>query len=367
MLNKLNVFYHGRLVGTLVKQGDYYFQYDEKWISNGFSISPLSLPLQSKVFIPSKDCIDGIFGVYLDSLPDSWGRLLLSRYIKKNFPNQKIDIIYMLTCVGNNGMGALEYEPCESISYYKFEIDYDEIQKESELALNNEEYDVDKLYLLGGSSGGARPKALVLIDGEKWIVKFQSRYDIKDAGFVEYQYAIACREIGINIPDFKLINSKLGKGFFAIKRFDRKKEERIHMISVAGLLEADYRSPCLDYNDLFKLTKMLTKNNRNDVEELYKRMCFNVLAHNLDDHIKNFSFIYDEESKNYKLSPAYDMTYSNTYYNEHTTSVNGKGKNIEYNDLLEVGLKAGIEEGKCLELYTKVKDVVEIRLNKYIK
>ena len=367
MINKLDVFYHDKLVGTIVKKDKCFFQYDEKWITDGFSISPFLLPLKKGLFEAKTELFDGTFGVFSDSLPDAWGRLLLSRYLHKNRPNEKIDFMYMLSCVGKNGMGALEYIPTQDNKEYKFEINYDEIQKESELALNNEEYDVDKLYFLAGSSGGARPKALIKIDGEEWIVKFHSRYDIPNSGLVEYEYALACREIGINIPDFKLIDSKISKGFFAIKRFDRINNVKIHMISVSALVEADFKSPCMDYNELFKLTKLITFDNKDDIEELYLRMCFNVLAHNLDDHIKNFSFIYDEKKNRYALPPAYDMTYSNTYYNEHTTSVNGKGKDINNDDLISVGVKAGIYKDKCIELLNKVFYVINKRLKKYLK
>lgn len=365
-MNSLKVYYNNKLVGTIKKSDKLYFQYDEEWVKNGFSISPLSLPLKNELFVSDNNAFDGLFGVFADSLPDSWGKLLLTRYLKKNRPNDKIDEILFLSCIGKNGMGALEYKPEENNDDYKFEIDYDDIQREADYAIDGLDYDIDKLYKLGGSSGGARPKALVSIDGEKWIVKFQYKYDIKDAGLVEYEYALACKEIGINIPEVKLIKSNVSNGYFAIKRFDRKNENKIHMISVAALLEADFNSSFLDYNDLFKITKFLTYNDYNDLNELFLRMCFNVYAHNLDDHIKNFSFIYDEKINRYKLSPAYDMTYSNTSFNEHTTTVNGKGKDILDIDLINVGIKAGLKEKECIVMLNKVKDVINDKLKKYL-
>ncbi len=105
----------------------------------------------------------------------------------------------------------------------------------------------------------------------------------------------------------------------------------------------------------------------NDLKDLFLRMCFNVYAHNLDDHAKNFSFVYDEENKSYRLSPAYDMTYSNTYYLEHMTSVNSKGKDIEENDLIEVGLSAKLDRKFMEESIKNVKNIVKLRLGKYLK
>ena len=202
---------------------------------------------------------------------------------------------------------------------------------------------------------------------QDWIIKFQSRYDFDDFGICEYDYANACKEIGINIPDVKLFTSNLNSGYFGVKRFDRVNGKKIHMITAAALLEVDFRTPCLDYSELFKLTKIITHDNQDDLKELFLRMCFNVYAHNLDDHAKNFSFVYDELSKTYRLSPAYDMTYSNTYYGEHTTSVNGKGTNILDDDLIQVGKKVNLKLDFMTDAITKVKKVVQNKLYKYIE
>ena len=367
MVNKIDIYYNGRIIGTLARlKNKYAFEYNEKWIKNGFSISPFSLPLKQGVFVPDDMTFNGFFGVFADSLPDSWGNLLLDRYLKK-IGIKEYDGLDRLSFIGNIGMGALEYVPDNKMEI-KDEIDFDLYQREADLILNNDECNnIDLLYKYGGSSGGARPKALVKIDNEDWIIKFQSKYDIKDSGLCEYEYANVCKEIGINIPDVRLFPSKISKGFFGIKRFDRYKDKKIHMISAAALLEADFRSPCADYLDLFKLTKIITKNNKSNIEELYLRMCFNVYANNKDDHLKNFSFLYDEDTKTYRLSPAYDMTYSNTYYGEHTTSINHKGKNIDINDLVIVGTKSGLDKEYCINKAKLIKEIVDNKLNKYIK
>ncbi len=367
MENKILVYYNGSLVGTIASVNKKYaFQYDKDWLISGFSISPFSLPLKGNVFIPTDMTFNGFFGVFADSLPDSWGNLLLDRYLKKK-GIKDYDGLFRLSCVGKGGMGALEYIPNTE---YKIDetIDFDNFQKESDKILSNDnDVDISLLYKFGGSSGGARPKALITLDGEEWIIKFQSRYDIDSSGLCEYEYGLACKEIGINIPDIKLFKSNINKGYFGIKRFDRSGKRKIHVISAAALLEADFNTPCADYLDLFKLTKIVTKDNKKDIEELYLRMCFNVYAHNLDDHLKNFSYYYDEDTKNYRLSPAYDMTYSNTYYGEHTTSVNHKGKDIIIDDLVLVGTKSGLKKEFCISKAEYVKEKVYNKLGKYIK
>ena len=166
------------------------------------------------------------------------------------------------------------------------------------------------------------------------------------------------KEAGMNIPTIKLVNSKSGKQYFLIKRFDRESNKKIHMISAAALLEVDFRAPSLDYNDLIKLTRVLTKND-DDVMEMYRRMVFNVLINNQDDHAKNFSFIYDDANKTYRLSPAYDITPGRTYYGEHTTSVNGKGKNITDDDMLNVAISNKIELTAARQIIEKCKCTIK--------
>lgn len=364
-MEKINVYYHNFIVGYLAKYQDkYVFEYDKKWLINGFSISPFSLPLKEGVFIPKKQAFNGFYGVFADSQPDQWGNLLLSRYLKRQGIS-KIDGLTRLSLIGNSGMGALEYEPNHEMKV-SLPFDLDKYQEEANNILNHQDEDIDYLYHFGGSSGGARPKALVNINNEDWIIKFESRFDFKNIGECEYNYALACKEIGIDMPEVKLFKSNTNTDYFGIKRFDRVDGVKVHMITAAALLEVDFRSPCLDYADLFKLTNILTNNNLIDIKNLFLRMCFNVYAHNLDDHAKNFSYIYDELTRSYRLSPAYDMVYSNTYYMEHTTSVNGKGTNILDTDLLKVGKEAGLDENYMIKAMDKVKDIVKTRLSKYL-
>lgn len=367
--NKLFVKYNGILVGTLALAKDkrIAFQYSKEWIRNGFSINPFSLPLNDSVFLPKNMSFNGLFGIFSDSLPDNWGNLLLDRVlISKEIKKEDINMLDRLAIIGKNGMGALEYEPEISYENDYYEKTLDEISIECSKILKSEySNDLDLLFKLGGSSGGARPKVLMKIDNTNWIIKFSNHIDRNDSGLMEYEYALCAKACGIDMPLVKLFDSKMCSGYFGIERFDINHNSKLHMATVAGLLEADYRSPCLDYNDLLKLTKIIT--NDIDTYQMFRRMCFNIYSHNMDDHAKNFSFIYKEDIKAWRLSPAYDLTYSNTYYGEHTTSVNGKGKNITDEDILEVAKKNHLNVDKCKKIMMDIKIKIEKNLSKYLK
>lgn len=361
MIRKIDVFAQKIKVGTLALTNDnrVAFQYTDEWVENGFSINPFKLPLSKQLFFATSPYFKGLFGVFADSLPDSYGELLLERYLKsKNVNINELTCLDRLAYVGSSGMGLLEYVPDLSVETDRNNIDFDAIQKECNDLLGSKDVNnIVELYSLGGSSGGARPKSLIKYEGEDYIVKFSSRFDPKNIAELEYKYMSLVKEAGINIPDIKLITSKCGNKYFLIKRFDRSDNKRIHMISAAALLEVDFRAPSLDYNELIKLTRVLTKND-DDVVEMYRRMVFNVLIDNQDDHTKNFSFIYDNVNKTYRLSPAYDITPGRTYYGEHTTSVNGKGKSITEEDMLKVALKNMIDKDIAQSIIDNCKKIV---------
>ena len=254
----LKVFYNDILVGTLAKTPDRVvaFEYDSDWLNNGFSISPFSLPLIKKVFIPKYDPFGGLFGVFNDSLPDGWGRLLVDRLFLKNKINPaEIDNLNRLAVVQESGMGALTYKPEHRFKSENSISDYDIIAQECSKILESQNSEnLDEIFNLGGSSGGARPKILTSIDNEDWIIKFPSSSDPKNIGEKEYQYSLCAKDCGINMTETRLFPSKICSGYFGIKRFDRKNGKKVHMVSVSGLLETSHRLPNLDYNTLMKLT-----------------------------------------------------------------------------------------------------------------
>lgn len=355
----LKVYYNNKLVGTLAKTPDRLvaFEYDNEWLATGFSISPFSLPLQKKVYLPKFEPFGGLFGVFNDSLPDGWGRLLVDRLLLKNKINpSEIDNLNRLAVVQESGMGALTYNPGHKFETQEQESDYDKLAQECSKILESQSSDnLDELFKLGGSSGGARPKILIKINGEDWIIKFPSSQDPKYIGEQEYKYSLVAKDCGIKISETKLFNSKICSGYFGIKRFDRENGKKVHMVSVSGLLETSHRLPNLDYNILMKLTLELTKNYQ-DIEQLYRHLCFNVFAHNRDDHSKNFSFLYDESKKEWQLSPAYDLTYSSSFNGEHATTINGEGKNPSLEDIINVAKNIGIKEKQAKETALDIKD-----------
>ena len=371
-LNKLDVYYHDRKVGTMALYQNRLaaFAYSDEWLQEGFSISPFSLPLEKRVFVPKIDPFEGLFGVFADSLPDGWGRLLVDRLMRKNGLNpHTVGSLERLAIVGNTGMGALTYRPTIPLESVYNELTLDEIAKECERILQTDTSEkLDYLFAKGGSSGGARPKILPRIDNEDWIIKFPSSEDSKDVGRQEYDYALCAKECGIEMEEVRLFPSEKTQGYFGTKRFDRVAEGengKVHMISAAAILETSHRIPNLDYDILMKLTLQLTKS-MEECEKLYRLMCFNVFAHNRDDHSKNFSYIYRDREKRWILSPAYDLTYSNSIGGEHATTVNGNGVDPGMEDLLSVAKKIGIGMAKAKKTAAEIQECVQERLRDYL-
>ncbi|MCR5798724.1 MAG: type II toxin-antitoxin system HipA family toxin [Lachnospiraceae bacterium] len=360
----LEVYYHNKMVGRLAETPEHLiaFQYDAEWQKNGFSISPLSLPLNNDVHIPEKKSLDrfgGLFGVFADTIPDSWGQLLLDRHLKSLGINKdEITTLDRLAYIGSSGMGALEYHPSKSADFdlKTSGLNFDDIARECANLLSSKPSDqLDVLYKLGGSSGGTRPKILLSDNDREWIVKFPAKEDPSISGKREYDYSLCAKSCGITMTETELIPSSVCEGYFKTERFDRKNKEKIFCASFAGLLEADFQAPSCDYETYMRLINVLTKGNKNDIDQMFKVMCFNVATHNRDDHTKNFAFLYTEDN-GWRLAPAYDLTYSDTYWGEHTTSVNGKGKDISEEDLLKVGEDAGLSKKQCLE---RIKDIAD--------
>ena len=371
-LNKVNVFYHNFKVGTMALYQNRLaaFEYDSDWLIDGFSISPFSLPLEKKVFIPKIDPFEGLFGVFADSLPDGWGRLLVDRLMRKEGYNPyEIGSLERLAIVGASGMGALTYRPVIPINDDYDELSLDEIAKECKKVLTSETCDnLDYLFTKGGSSGGARPKILTKVDNEDWIIKFASSDDNEDMGKQEYDYALCAKKCGLEIEEVRLFPSENTKGYFGTRRFDRLGDGeagKVHMISAAGILETSHRIPNLDYDILMKLTLQLTKS-MEECEKLYRLMCFNVFAHNRDDHSKNFTYMYKETKKRWVLSPAYDLTYSNSIGGEHATTVNGNGKNPTMEDILAVAKKNGLNITKAKRTAADIQECVSDMLGDYL-
>ena len=351
-----------------------YFEYDQVFLEKNLEISPLKLPLQPGVIELPKNPFEGLPGIFNDSLPDGWGRLLFDRFLlSKGISISDISALDRLAYVGLNGLGALVYEPDQSLNTYHEEIDLDILAAQTQEVLQGHSEEVLKeLLALNGSSAGARPKALIGVDPNKnniiygseqlktgfehWIVKFPNSLDGMDSGAVEYVYSLMAKDAGIEMPTTHLFPSQKGNGYFAVQRFDRDTDKRYHMHTASGLLHNNFRFPSLDYEDLITLTNFITKDIR-EVEKIFRLAVFNVMSHNRDDHSKNFSFLMNENGK-WALSPAYDLTFSSGPGGEQSTMVLGEGRNITTKHLRKLGLEAKLPKGLVEDIIEQTHDAL---------
>lgn len=354
-------------VGRLaINNRQIYFQYHDSFLEQNLNISPFHLPLKSGLRSFDFNLFEGLPGVFNDSLPDGWGRLLFDRFARSRFIlPAEISPLDRLAHVGLNCLGALTYEPDFSSNENSDIINLDKLANQAQEVLNGESFEVlQDLLALNGSSAGARPKALIGLNSDRkkivhgihdlpegylpWIVKFCNAQDGSDAGAIEYVYGLMAKKAGIAMPDIHLFSAKKGAGYFAVKRFDRNGKERFHMHSACGLLNSDFRVPSLDYEDLILLTSALTRDAR-EIEKLYRLAVFNILAHNRDDHSKNFSFLMNQKG-DWKLSPSYDLTFSSGPRGEQSTMIMGEARNPNVNHLVKLGEKNKITKKRITEI-----------------
>ncbi len=379
----VNIF--GKKVGTLFElNGNISFEYDSSFIDSGLNLSPLKLPFNTHTYSNYDDkYFQTLAGVFFDSLPDKFGTKIIQRYYEsKSLAEKDLTILQKLVFIGNKGMGALEYEPRENV--------LDDIDIYEPLEIRNM-YEFSKKVIKGettqtirnmllfmdseASAGGARAKAVVgwdrdkdiLVSGvsklkknyEYWLVKFDT-YDEDNNSLdftkLEYVYMSMAKKCGIDIPNIDLIKDK-DLTHFAIKRFDRVDNKKIHMHSLASLVHVNFNEPShFSYDEALRVVRYITKDMQ-AVEEFYKRAIFNIVARNQDDHAKNTSFLMDEKGI-WTLSPAYDITYANGagFTKNHQMSFLGKNCDFTYNDLLK--LADSFEIKKADTIIDNIIDVV---------
>lgn len=349
-VNALSVMLQGSRVGELVaipRQG-VFFSYDPGWLAKGFNLAPFHMDFSVK---PQKAAdpllFGGLHGAFSDSLPDGWGLLLMDRFFRSQLGIERhaVGPLDRLAYMGNRSMGALEYVPMFETVEANEDLDLAALYEASLTILSGSADEViNSLRLAGGSPGGARPKAVIGLSPDKhravssfgempkgyehWLIKFRREEEHRDSGAIEQVYALTARRAGVEISESKLFQVETTKGpeqFFATKRFDREEGTKRHMLTAAAILYADFRTPSLDYSDLLRATWAMTKDAA-EVEKMARLMVFNALAHNHDDHAKNFSFFGGKDG--WKMAPAYDLTFSSTAGRgiEHTTAFAGKGK-----------------------------------------
>jgi serine/threonine-protein kinase HipA len=347
MVEKMNVILSLKgseyQVGQLVLGGQkIFFRYANEFLERGFSISPLKLPFSSEISTPNTIIFDGLYGVFYDSLPDGWGRLLVDRFlISRGYNLNQINPLLRLSLVGENGIGALIYRPeFDSKVVQNTFRDLDEIyQNTIDIFESEDSSDFEELYNLGGSSGGARPKVWVGYDEnadtinysssyssnyEPWIIKFTAQSDLSDVANIEFAYYKMATDAGINMSRSKLFKGNSGKYYFGTKRFDRNDKGRLHMVSTAGLLHDNFRLSNLDYGHIMDAGFKL-ENNISVYERILRLAIFNILTHNRDDHSKNFAFLMNGQGE-WSFAPAFDLTFSTSSHGYHSTMVGGTSK-----------------------------------------
>lgn len=364
------------LVGQMVSNnGTIFFKYDAAFIERDLEISPFKLNLSEAILTPETRIFDGLFGVFNDSLPDGWGRLLLERtLLSKGISLNQITPLDRLAYVGSGGMGALTYTPNlnSEVKADKL-LELDEIAQEMNKVLEGTPSDIiEELFHLGGSSGGARPKIFVgynpetnqLIHGhstlpkgyEHWIIKFPSSIDLPDIAQIEYAYYKMALSAGIEMSECRLFEGPSGKKYFATKRFDRIQNNRLHLHSASGLLNDNFRYSNLDYGNVMDCAFRL-ENHVAAFSKVLRLAAFNVYSHNRDDHSKNISFLMNATGE-WKLAPAYDLTFSNSSHGMHSTMVAGESKSPRRQHLLELAKTFEVKNAKAIidEVQTAIAD-----------
>lgn len=348
---RLTVCIGGVKVGELGQAPGFrpHFAYDPAWLENGFPLTKNFLAFEPGLQSPNPPSPDefwGLFGVFNDSLPDGWGLLLMDRELRRRhgWSPREIAGLDRLAYMGDRAMGALEYMPMMDGGSNDEHVDLSELAKAAEIVTEGDQREVlEALRLHGGSGGGARPKVTVArqvatglcVSGflplrpgyEHWLVKFRQRAEPLDTGRAEMAYAHMARDAGLDMPDVDLVEvsvNGVGEAFFATKRFDRKGDTKIHMVSAAGLLHASHRVPSLDYETLLGATLSMTGSVA-EMRRCFAQMVFNAAAVNRDDHSKNFAFLF--RNGRWTLSPAYDLSMSLNLNmgGEHMTSLSGSG------------------------------------------
>jgi serine/threonine-protein kinase HipA len=393
----------GELVGAVAwdeKTGLASFEYDTKFKKLNWELSPLKMPSNAskRIFVfpelrPTKntsfDTFKGLPGLLADVLPDKYGNQLINIWLaQQGRPQDSMNPVEMLCFIGSRGMGALEFEPTtlkENKRTFSIEINslVDIAQKmlsQKESFSSNLQKDEEKAVMdilkIGTSAGGARPKAVIAFnqktgevksgqtnapkDFEHWLIKLDGVSDVqlgasKGYGRVEmayYKMALAC---GINMMHSRLLEEN-GRAHFMTKRFDREDgDTKYHIQTFCALKHFDFNLvTSYSYEQLFQTMREL-KLSYQDMEQMFRRMVFNVLARNCDDHTKNFAFRL-KKGANWELAPAYDICHAfrpeSQWVSQHSLSINSKRKEITKEDLLTIG-----ESIKCKKAASIIEEI----------
>ncbi|MBC2704942.1 type II toxin-antitoxin system HipA family toxin [Desulfobacula sp.] len=361
-MKELNVFFYRTkndkfIVGKLARfRNKIYFEYDPSFLANPLWLSPYKLPPEPGLHEHKETKFGPIFGLFDDSLPDGWGLLLMDRFLRnRGIDVDRLSVLDRLAFLGKSTMGALTYEPAVKHKKNDTLIDLQSLAEQSGQIIEGHSTDVlPVLMRTGGSPGGARPKILAgvnkdtIISGEDdlpenyehWIIKFNSKNNFQDSGAVEYAYSLMAKNAGIIMPETRLFKAGSGDHFFGVKRFDRKENQRYHVHTFGNLIHSNFRIPDCNYGTFLKVVLDLTKNHQELIKG-FRQMVFNIMANNRDDHVKNFAFMMDA-SREWLLTPAYDLTYAKGPGGEHSMDVSGEGLSPGRPAVIQLGRKSGL-------------------------
>lgn len=357
-----------------------YFEYDRSFLERGWLLSPFKLPLRPGLIEHVDLEFSPLPGVFDDSLPDAWGLLLMDRvFRRRGLDPAAVTPLERLTYLGTRTMGALTYHPPAEAERSARLLDIRQLARNAQQILKGEAAEVlPELMRAGGSAGGARPKVLVGVSGdeiisgeddlpegyEHWIIKFPAKADAKDAGPIEAAYASMARAAGIDMPETRLFHvpgrsrGQKASRYFGVHRFDRAAgNRRLHVHTFGNLIHANFRVPSTDYATLLKVTSALTRNQQ-DVLRAFRRMVFNIVAHNRDDHAKNFAFVMNNEGE-WSLSPAYDLTFSSGPGGEHTMTVDGEGLSPGKEHVLRLAKQFAIRKREADQIIDAVHEAAD--------
>ncbi len=360
-------------LGTLADDGQQLlFEYSSEAIEKGINLSPYRLKLRSDAYgdFPSHQM--RLPGLIADALPDGWGLHLMDRHFAKiGKPTYDISPLDRLAFLGDRAMGSLAFEPVSS------EVENSSIDSLSLLSLaseakkeisGQESEALGQLLMLGGSPHGARPKVLVNYEqqskqintlrdgaGEPWLIKFQAKNEHPEVCAIENVYAQLARACGLEMPQTQYFELGTELAAFGIKRFDRHAAMRIPTLSLAGLLDIDFRIPSVNYETFLRATRLITRSEQ-EVERAFERCVFNVIFHNRDDHAKNFSYRMDENFQ-WRLSPCYDLTFNEGPGGEHQMDIQGEGRAPGQAHLLQLALTNSLKRSRALEILERMSTV----------
>ncbi len=375
----------GVRVGAIVDTvGRIIFEYDTLYIRREGSISPLRLPLRTGPFefpeLRGVEAFGGLPGVFADRLPDRFGGKLIEAYFNQmGIPPFALSPVQKLLYVGKRGMGALEFETAEEKPNADAAIPVEIatlVQEARKVVRGDITENMREIYLSSSTAGGMRAKAMiawnrktnaiqtgqgVMSPGyEPWIIKFDGTDTDNNKsgpfGRMEYAYGLMAKEAGLEMMPIELLEEQ-GRAHFMTLRFDREGEHKIHTHSLCGIAHADYNQPgAWSYDLYFSVVRQLHLG-QVAMDQAFRRMVFNVVACNRDDHTKNLGFLMLEPG-NWALAPAYDITYAHGagWTARHQMRVNNKVDGITYADLREIGSREGVK--KIGEIIEQVSDAV---------